>query len=94
MIGTESIASLPNDENRLTKPIDEAAMFKRTVSLSSENPSETFFSAEEELSLNRNSLDSNVLGSKSPTSRSSSLRNSVISSSGSYATDAAVSRFV
>ena len=62
---------LPKDET--------AAIFKRTVSLSSENQSDTFFSAEEELSHNRASIDN-----KSPTSCSSSLRNSVISSCGSY----------
>lgn len=60
------------------------ALFKRTISLSSENQSDTFFSAEEELSHNRNSLDSNALESKSSISHGSSLRNSVVSSSGSY----------
>lgn len=63
------------------------AIFKRTVSLSSENHSDTFFSAEEELSHNRNSMDSNAADNKSPTSGGSSLRNSVISSCGSYGHD-------
>lgn len=74
-------------------PADEIAIFTRTISLSSENQSETFFSAEEELSHNRNSIDSNALERKSPTSRSSSLRNSVISSTGSYTHNGSVPRY-
>ncbi len=87
---SESVTSLSTADYKSVTPRDELYLFKRTISLSSENQSETFFSAEEELSHNRNSTDSNALGSKSPTSRSSSLRNSVVSSAGSYTHDGAI----